>query len=915
MAKQDPNPEVTATFAGSGEPQAVALQQAGESRPGGQTQSGVFSAGSMLAGRYRLVSRLGGGGMGDVYRADDLTLGQSVALKFLPEDAVNKPGWLDRFRGEVRLTRQISHPSVCRVYDIAEVDGRVFLSMEFIDGEDLSSLLRRIGRLPQDKAVQIARQICFGIAAAHEQGVIHRDLKPANIMLDGRGHARVMDFGIAGFAAELNAPGAFSAGTPAYMAPEQIEGREVTRRSDLYALGLVLYEIFTGKPAFQAASFAELKASRSQGTRPTAPSDIVADLDPAVELVILRCLEHDPALRPSSAVAVAAALPGGDPLAAALAAGQTPSPELVAASGEAGTIRPWIAIALASTAIALLLVVVGFRDHLSLLRYVPLENSPEVLASKARAAIRTLGYDDKPAATAYGFMVRGTLLAAIRREDDSPQRWEKLRDPALTPLAFWYRTSDFPLKPQTWYRVDTSVEDPPPSHPGDTTVILNVQGDLRHFARIEPVREQPSDAHAPAAEPSQGAPPAPEPPPRTESSQEFPPARGAKSVESLLAATMGLEPSSLSVRPPERLYTAPCDARAAFTAELPGGEPVPATIEVGLVRGRIMGVETVYPWSFQGAAGEATSRWLQVARFGQDFIQLGLLLGGAMLSYRNLKGNRADRRGAWRVGGLAFVLAYSSGILLANWSVEPLDSLFGVSLVRSIYFAFMWWMFYTALEPTLRKRSPHSIVSWSRFLDGRWNDPLVGRDVLVGVIGGLLILLLQEPTLHLWAVLSGAPPSEPLTTNVAALTSARLSSGQALDAVRTAIAGTLLTSLGIVILRGILRRTVAVAGALTVIFYVMSQVGPFAGQAGGLVLGALWTAVLVVMFSRQGVLSSAATIVVAFVLMRIPATLDFSRWYAFSGVPVVLAIVLVAILCAKSAIGRQAIFSRPLIDV
>src|SRR6516225_8394971 len=146
-----------------------------------------FAPGTLLAGRYRLVAALGRGGMGEVYRADDLTLDQPVALKFLPPHLADDADRLTRFRKEVAIARRVSHPNVCRVYDLAEVDNQPFLTMEYVDGEDLASLLRRIGRVPEDKALQFARQLCAGVSAAHERGVLHRDLKPANVLLDGRG--------------------------------------------------------------------------------------------------------------------------------------------------------------------------------------------------------------------------------------------------------------------------------------------------------------------------------------------------------------------------------------------------------------------------------------------------------------------------------------------------------------------------------------------------------------------------------------------------------------------------------------------------------------------------------------------------------------------------------------------------------
>ncbi len=212
------------------------------------SDGGSFRPGEILADRYRMVSLLGRGGMGEVYRADDMKPGQPVALKFLPEHLTSDGAALARFHREVRVARQVSHRNVCRVYDIGEIDGQHFLSMEFIKGEELSSLLHRIGRLPNDKAIQLARQICAGLAAAHETGILHRDLKPANVMIDEHGNARITDFGLAGLAEEFKAD-EIGAGTPAYMSPEQIVGGELTIKSDIYSLGLVLYELFTGKQA------------------------------------------------------------------------------------------------------------------------------------------------------------------------------------------------------------------------------------------------------------------------------------------------------------------------------------------------------------------------------------------------------------------------------------------------------------------------------------------------------------------------------------------------------------------------------------------------------------------------------------------------------------------------------------------
>ncbi len=268
--------------------------------------AGRFAPGTVLAARYRIVSILGRGGMGEVYRADDLKLGVPVALKLLPQATDQLGAKLSQLFEEVKVARQVAHPNVCRVYDVGEADGLHFISMEFIDGEDLASLRRRIGRLPMERAVEIGLELCGGLEAIHREGILHRDLKPSNLMVDGEGQARITDFGLARLVESISGPDA-RCGTPAYMAPEQLAGREVSVASDLYALGLVLYELATGQRAFEVKSAADLdRLQRDEAPEP--PSRRLEGFDPAVERVILHCLEEDPAARPASAAEVAEAL-------------------------------------------------------------------------------------------------------------------------------------------------------------------------------------------------------------------------------------------------------------------------------------------------------------------------------------------------------------------------------------------------------------------------------------------------------------------------------------------------------------------------------------------------------------------------------------------------------------------------------
>jgi serine/threonine-protein kinase len=392
--------------------------------------------GTTFTGRYRIVALLGRGGMGEVYRADDLKLGQCVALKFLPAELAGDADRLARFLNEVRVARQVSHPYVCRVYDIGEADGQPFLTMEYIDGEDLGSLLRQVGRLPEDRGVELTRQLCLGLAAAHGKGVIHRDLKPRNIMIDARGHVRITDFGLAGLAGSFQGMD-IRAGTPAYQAPEQTAGKEVTYKSDIYALGLVAYEMFTGKKAFPAASYAELARSHAEES-PATPSSHVRDLNPAVERVILRCLEKDPALRPSSAREVAVALPGSGLLDVIREAAETPSPEDVAREKVKAALVPQVALALLLMTLAGLVLSAWLADRVAVFRQLRQDLSPRELSQKAQIILGQAGYADF-ADSAWGLATDHPLLKYLARTGVTVKHgggWESGHPDVL---YYWYR--------------------------------------------------------------------------------------------------------------------------------------------------------------------------------------------------------------------------------------------------------------------------------------------------------------------------------------------------------------------------------------------------------------------------------------------------------------------------------------------
>ncbi len=670
--------------------------------------------------------------MGEVYRADDLKLGQPVALKFLPEHLLSDGAALARFHREVRVARQVSHKNVCRVYDIGEVDGRHFLSMEFIKGEELSSLIRRIGRVPQDKAIQIARQICAGLAAAHDVGFLHRDLKPANVMIDEHGNARVLDFGLGGLTEEFGAD-EIRAGTPAYMSPEQIDAKEQTVRSDIYSLGLVLYELFTGKRAFEAPTLGELVKLRRSDTSPTTPSEIVKDLDPAIERVIDRCLQKDPARRPSAALQVAAALPGGDPIAAALAAGETPSPEMVAAAPKEGGLRPAFAVAMLGAFLVGLAFVIIFANRVVLFGYAPLNKSPDVLREHAREVIRAAGVTAPATDYTYWFAESTRPLQHLPHDGTRRQRLEELKDGQPAVIHYLYRQSPAYLGAFDYFG-DTWTN-PPPIISGMAGVRLDTQGRLLEFYTVPPqvdpvssAKPNPQSSGSPSSETGTRS-------SKPETQVDWSPLFRAAGFD--LAS---FKPTTSQWAP---LHTH--DERAAWEGVFPEQPDIPIRVEAAAYRGRPVHFEVVAPWhgpERQQPSGLPTRIKALFTILLSVFVLM--LVGSSLLAIRNLRQGRGDRKGAWRLGVFMFIVTLLTRISSAH-HVPTFDE-FGTilnALQDSLFAGAFLWLVYIALEPFVRRRWPHRIVSWTRMLNGDFRDPLVGRDVLVGALLGIGISVWQ----------------------------------------------------------------------------------------------------------------------------------------------------------------------------
>ncbi|HEY0725300.1 MAG TPA: serine/threonine-protein kinase, partial [Pyrinomonadaceae bacterium] len=584
-----------------------------------------FIPGDVLLERYRSVGLLGRGGMGEVYRADDLKLKQAVALKFLPASLSADGAALARFYKEVSVARQISHRHVCRVYDVSEFQGEHFISMEYVRGEELSSLLKRIGRLPQDKAIDVSRQLCAGLAAVHERGVLHRDLKPANIMLDEHGEVRITDFGIAALASDVDRRE--MSGTPAYMSPEQLEGRELTPKSDIYSLGLVLYEVFTGKKAFEASSMQDLLRLRRSDSTPTSPAQYVPELDPLIERVIFRCLEREPSKRPASTLQVAAALPGGDPLAAALAAGETPSPEMVAAAPKQGGLKPAVAVTLLAAAVVLLVATCLLSRSTTLYQQVPLNKSPEVLKDRAAELVKKFGSTPTPLDTAYGIGLDRDYLKYVHDSDQSPGRWNRLSSGQPAAIYFWYRQSPRPFEVNDGGQV---IEDQPAQDlSGMTTVTLDTTGRLRSLNTVPPAKSSNPDA-------------------TTDWSPLF--------VESGLDQTK-FQPAPNIWTPPHQTTT-----RAAWDGSYPDAPDLKVHIEAGAFEGKPVYFEIFDAWD------QPRDAQVSIVRYRQRVLVVLLLtvfitvvVGSSLLALRNVKLGRGDRKGAFRLA------AFMAAVFFVRW--------------------------------------------------------------------------------------------------------------------------------------------------------------------------------------------------------------------------------------------------------
>ena len=782
--------------------------------------------------------------MGEVYRADDLRIGHPVALKLLAVQGPRDEDQLRRFVAEVRLARHIAHPNVCRVYDIAKADEWHYLSMEYVDGETLASLLARIGRMPPEKAKDIARQLCAGLAAAHDVGVLHRDIKPSNIMIDGRGRVRLMDFGLAVASGEPLV--GEIAGTPAYMSPEQLAGDTVTEQSDLYSLGLVIYELFTGRPVFALGS---LEERLQYGFDPPALRESLREFDPAMGEIVRACLARDPAARPRSAEDIAAWIPGGDVLTQAAAEGRLLSPDMLVAAGEKGDLRPLTAWALVAAVLSGMLVIASQSAGVTGVRPAVVPKSPQVLEDRAREIVTIAGGTQPRADSEYWF------------ESRSQQ------------IRFFYRQSAAPLVPLSLFHAVTEA-DPAPNAPGMVSVVTDTSGRL---VRYEAVRSQ-QDADSAAG-------------------PDWP----------TLFAYAGLHIRDFPTTEAAHAIPVPSDMRFAWRGSSDAGlQVVAATLNGHLAyfeafRNEPIARDVRSPMSTGRPGIGELVLW--------SLIVIAFSIAG-MLARLHMRRGEGDRRGA-----LALSAFIACGNLLSTFlhahhvplGVEELSYVFSVT-AWSLLWGVLVWLLYMGLEPLLRRTWPATILSWARLLSGRWRDPLVGRDVLLGCVAGvanvgiMLVFfkwfprpapdLLVTPALESLRSFRGF--TEVLVFNV-------------LDSIMLAVSGLFV----LLLIRRLVRNDWIATLIYAVVVMPLSPIGPAQSLTEATIRGLTIMGVTMLVALRLGLLAYATMQLVEHFVLRFPVTLDGDAWYfGLSTIPLIILAVLAAYGCVVAVASQRRVLGR-----
>ena len=808
-----------------------------------------FPPGCVIGGRYRMLALLGRGGMGEVWRAEDLVLGETVALKFLPRGAGLSPGLQTRMLAEARVARRLTHAHLCRVHDVGLVDGEPFISMECVEGGTLAALFAAGGPSDPQRAVEIATELCLGLAAAHERGVLHRDLKPQNVMFDALGRVRIMDFGLAAVAGEVFGAELLS-GTARYMAPEQREGREVSTRSDLYALGLILAELFTGR--FPESDY---ESNAPDGVAFKLPEG----MDPKLERVLTACLRNDPRRRAASAFAIAAGLPGGDPLGASIRAGELPSPALVAAAGGDAAFGAKATLLLAALAVlGSLLGAIYTEVRNPFYGDGAFPRPMGELRAAAESAARAAGVFEPTDHATEGTQVDQLLIRDLRAKASGAERWAPLSTIDPPPFVYWHRRGPRPAVSydDRW----TATFFSPPL--GDGEVVIRLWSD----GRLESLSARPNRIRVTTTSASQ-------------------PVRWA---DLFLAAGLDFDRFAPATPSP----SAPVFVDRFMAWEGPRHDGAKVRVEAATRAGVCAWFAVLRP----GAATSLGSIDYQASMIREQRIEelfaLMLLPVFILFAVRNVRGGSAFLKGAWRFGAFlasARALNWLCGADAPLGGVEPLWSA-GLGLGQALFTGAFAAAAYLAVEPFVRRRWPELLVSTTRLFDGRWRDPLVGCDMLVGLAASAGMSAL------LWAGAGaealGADFSQPLRTPIVYLGAFGLREGAAVlfhsAAFGPSTAFVYLGALTAVFALARNRRIalVVVFAAATVLLARYWQIEDLAIRYA---FSAAFAALAVATLRRGGFLAVAAFSFVTTNYAVVPPIADVTAWYAPVGVPAAVA--------------------------
>ena len=623
------------------------------------------------------------------------------------------------------------------------------------------------------------------------------------------------------------------------MAPEQKAGKEVTVRSDLYSLGLVLHEMFTGK--------------RAEGYA-IEPAELVKDLDPAIERVILRCLEEDPKRRPGSALNVAMALPGGDPIAAALAAGETPSPEMVAASQEKEGLsarNAWFCF----FAIVVMLAASGFRGQATeLISRVPLVFPPDVLAFKAQETLKHLGYADAFASRYYGFGCCDDSYVRFLERTNHSGRDAALATGQPAVIEFWYRQHRADIRPEvTLGSTRITYSWPAPTEPGMIRLTTDTTGRLVSLeARPDSIGTRPATANP--------------------------------DVSALFSAA-GLDPARFHSVVPEQVLPMTNDAHLAWIGTYADGRAEQVRLEAAFWEGRPVFFSTTGTWRVDSVPG--SQPWFVMAR---DIISLALAVCGwvAMVAFawRNIRLGRGDRKAAsFRGGGTASRFGVLACRFVASDNPAELVAVQSALALGSFVAAFTGGL-YLAVEPHVRRNWPDALISWSRLLTGQTRNALVASHVLVGL--ALKLAIFFAGTLFF---VTGAPR---LPQRIGFLDSGAASLATLFELSLDALLYVVSFILTIVILRLLLRRLWIADLIGSLLLSIILTTGAVTGGSDLMgraylvlhALGMLW------LLRRFGLLALLAGLTAEFILVTQP--LIYSTWYTTRGLLPVAIVAVVA---------------------